>query len=240
MHAQVAKEGNLDAPVCTDCHGSHFVKEPDQPRSLISSTCGNCHNKILDEYKSSIHGGALLEQDNPDVPVCTDCHGVHNIQDARTAQFRIESPDLCASCHADAQLMEKYGLSADVYDLYEFSWHGVDVSVYKAIWPTIWHESAVCTDCHGVHNIHGMENPDSTVHPTNILSTCQQCHPNASSNWTDAWVGHNKINAERTPYLFYIDTFYSSFTPIILVFSFAYVMLQIIHNLLKRVRRNLP
>jgi len=38
MHAQVAEEGNLDAPVCTDCHGAHFVRPPDEPRSLIAAT----------------------------------------------------------------------------------------------------------------------------------------------------------------------------------------------------------
>jgi predicted CXXCH cytochrome family protein len=239
MHAHVAEAGDLNAPVCTDCHGAHDVKPPDEPRALISETCGQCHTAIFENYKDSIHGGALIREDNPDVPVCTDCHGVHNIQDPRTAQFRVETPDLCAGCHADQELMSKYGLSADVYSLYETSWHGVDVSVYKANWPTIWHESAVCTDCHGVHDIRTTGDPDSRVNPENLLTTCQQCHPDAGPNWTSAWTGHNRISLERTPYLYYVDVFYSSFTTFVLWACVIYVILQIVRATVERVRRSL-
>jgi len=81
MHGQIAAKGNLDAPICTDCHGTHDIRPPDQPRSLISGTCGQCHTTIVDNYKDSVHGAALIMEDNQDVPVCTDCHGVHNIHD---------------------------------------------------------------------------------------------------------------------------------------------------------------
>jgi predicted CXXCH cytochrome family protein len=194
----------------------------------------------LQEYKISVHGGALIQEDNPDVPVCTDCHGVHNIQDPRTSQFRVETPDLCAGCHADAELMSKYGLPADVYSLYETSWHGVDVSVYKANWPTIWHESAVCTDCHGVHSIYKTDDPASTVNPENLLATCQKCHAEAGPNWTGAWTGHNRISLERTPALYYVDQFYSDFARFVLWACLLYVLLQIIHAIVERVQRSLP
>jgi predicted CXXCH cytochrome family protein len=239
MHAKVAEAGNLAAPICTDCHGAHNVQPPDKPRSLISTTCGQCHDQIFAEYKGSVHGYALIEENNTDVPVCTDCHGVHNIQDPRTAQFRIDTPDLCASCHANQELMSKYGLSADVYSLYKTSWHGVDISVYKANWPTIWHESAVCTDCHGTHHILPPSDPASSVSPSNLLATCQKCHPGAGPNWTGAWTGHNKISFERTPFLFYVNAFYSSFTPFILWLCGIYVALQIIRATADRVRRSL-
>lgn len=239
MHAQVAAEGLLDAPICTDCHGAHDVRPPDEPRALISDTCGQCHVDISEDYETSVHGGALIDQDNPDVPVCTDCHGVHDIQDPRTAQFRVESPELCAGCHADQNLMDKYGLSADVYNIYNLSWHGVDVSVYKANWPTIWHESAVCTDCHGVHNILRTDNLASTVNPKNLLSTCQKCHSTAGPNWTGAWTGHNEISLERTPFVFYTDIFYQSFAPVVLWLSIIYVVLQIIRSTVDRARRSL-
>jgi hypothetical protein len=240
IHDQVALEGNLDAPVCTDCHGAHNVQPPAEPRAKISETCGHCHTQIFQEYASSIHGSALIQENNPDVPVCTDCHGVHNIHDPRTAQFRVETPDLCASCHANQDLMDKYGLSADVYNLYRTSWHGVDITVYEAKWPTIWHTSAICTDCHGVHNILPPQDPGSTVNPKNLLATCQQCHPNAGPNWTSAWTGHNKISLQSTPFLFYVDAFYSSLTPTVLWLCVIYVVLQIIHSIVERVRSSLP
>jgi predicted CXXCH cytochrome family protein len=206
---------------------------------LISTTCSQCHSEIYTQYESSIHGSALIDENNPDVPVCTDCHGVHNIQDPRTEQFRIDSPELCAGCHADPELMAKYDLPSDVYDLYELSWHGVDVSVYKARWPTIWHDSAVCTDCHGIHDILDADNPQSKVHPDNLLATCQKCHPDAGPNWTGAWTGHNKISLERTPWLFYIDFFYASFIPIVLWAAGIYVFLQILRAVVDRVKRSL-
>lgn len=239
MHAEAARAGNLNAPICTDCHGAHNVRPPDQPRAHISEICGQCHTQIFEQYKGSVHGSALIEENNPDVPVCTDCHGVHNIHDPRTAQFRVESPELCAGCHANAELMSKYGLSADVYDLYELSWHGVDVAVFQARWPNLWHNSAVCTDCHGVHDILKTDNPQSRVNSANLLATCQQCHPDAGPNWVGAWTGHYKISLQRTPFVFYTEAFYSSFTPFVLWISGIYVFLQIIRATVARVRRSL-
>jgi len=239
MHAKAAEQGNLEAPICTDCHGAHDVQKPNQPRSLISTTCRQCHEEIYTEYKDSIHGGALIQEDNPDVPVCTDCHGVHNIQDPRTEQFRVHQPDLCAHCHANAELMSKYNLPANVYSLYKLSWHGVDVAVYKARWPTIWHDTAVCSDCHGVHNIRKTTDPASSVHSQNLLGTCQKCHPTAGPNWVGAWTGHHEVSLDRTPFVFYTRVFYSSFTPFVLWLSVLYVVLQIIRSVAQQVRRSL-
>lgn len=239
MHAKVAEAGNLDAPVCTDCHGAHDIQKPDEPRARVSATCGKCHIEVFDTYKNSVHGNALIQEDNPDVPVCTDCHGVHNIQDPRLDQFRVDEPDLCAGCHSNPQLMSKYGLTSDVYNLYKTSWHGVDVSVYKAKWTNLWHNSAVCSDCHGIHNILKTDDPASQVNPANLLATCQKCHPQASKNFTGAWTGHYQVSLARTPFVFYTEAFYSSFTPFVLWISALYVVLQIIRLLVARVRRTL-
>jgi predicted CXXCH cytochrome family protein len=239
MHGQVAEAGNQEAPICTDCHGAHDVKDPTQPRKLVSETCGNCHTEIYTAYKQSVHGKAVIEENNTDVPVCTDCHGVHNIHDPRTEQFRIQTPELCAGCHANQELMDKYGLSSDVYSIYKLSWHGIDVSVFKARWPTIWHDSAVCTDCHGIHNILPSKDPASSVNPNHLLATCQKCHPTAGPNWTGAWTGHNQISLERTPFVYYVNSFYKLFSPVVLGFSILYVILQILRSTIERVRRSL-
>jgi predicted CXXCH cytochrome family protein len=215
------------------------VEKPDQPRTRVSETCGRCHTNIFAEYKNSVHGGALIEENNPDVPVCTDCHGVHNIQDPRTEQFRIAEPDLCAGCHANQDLMAKYNLTPEVYALYQISWHGVDVKVFKSRWPTIWHDSAVCSDCHGVHNIRKTGDPASSVNSENLLGTCQKCHPAAGQNWVGAWTGHHEVSLDRTPFLFYTQAFYTSFTPLVLWLSILYVGLQFIHSMVDRVRRSL-
>jgi predicted CXXCH cytochrome family protein len=239
IHAQMAASDKQNTPICTDCHGIHDIRPPDQPRAHISETCGQCHPAVVDQYKQSVHGAALLEENNQDVPVCTDCHGVHNIQDPRTAQFRVKEPELCAGCHADPQLMGKYNLPANVYDIYKTSWHGVDLSVYKARWPTIWHDSAVCSDCHGVHDIRKTDDPASHVNSANLLATCQKCHPKAGPNWTSAWTGHNEVSLKRTPSLYYTKVFYTYLVPVILWMCMIYVALQVIRATVDRVRRNL-
>ncbi|MCB0067891.1 MAG: cytochrome c3 family protein, partial [Caldilineaceae bacterium] len=118
IHAQHIVEGNLEAATCEDCHGNHAIQNPDEPRERVSQTCGNCHSTINEQYGGSVHGAALLGEDNPDVPICTDCHGVHNIPDPTTAEFRLSSPYMCGRCHADQELMDKYGISTDVFDTY--------------------------------------------------------------------------------------------------------------------------
>jgi predicted CXXCH cytochrome family protein len=240
IHQQMIEAGNLNAPVCADCHGAHNIQFPDEPRATISNTCGTCHTEINAAYRESIHGKALIDEDNQDVPVCTDCHGVHNIQDPRTDAFRVQEPDLCAGCHANPELMGKYGISPDVYGLYNLSWHGVDVSVYKARWPNVWHESAVCSDCHGVHDIHPTDDPSSKVNVQNRLATCQQCHPGVGPNWLSAWVGHNRIDPQQTPALYYTEVFYGGLAPAVLWVSLGYVLLQALHALIERIRRSLP
>mgnify|MGYP001088462862 CR=1 FL=1 len=96
MHFRAAESGNLAAPICTDCHGAHDVGDPDEPRAKVSTMCSSCHAEIYAAYQTSIHGKALIEDNNTDVPVCTDCHGVHRMPDPRTEQFRIASPEQIA------------------------------------------------------------------------------------------------------------------------------------------------
>jgi cytochrome b subunit of formate dehydrogenase len=46
-------------------------------------------------------------------------------------------------------------------------------------------EAARCSDCHGAHKILRVDNPDSKVGIKNIVNTCAQCHPNATSEFTN-------------------------------------------------------
>ncbi|MDP2952719.1 MAG: cytochrome c3 family protein, partial [Chloroflexota bacterium] len=91
VHFEMLSKGDPQAPLCTDCHGAHNVSLPSQPRAKISQTCSRCHDAVYKRYAGSVHGRALIEENNLDVPVCTDCHRSHNIEDPRTAAFRLES-----------------------------------------------------------------------------------------------------------------------------------------------------
>ena len=92
VHDQALAAGNLEAAVCTDCHGAHDISPPDEPRSKIPQTCEKCHSQIYDVYEGSVHGEALIGEGNPDVPSCIDCHGVHNVEGPSSGSFHLFSP----------------------------------------------------------------------------------------------------------------------------------------------------
>ncbi len=213
VHAAAMQAGNENAPVCVDCHGFHDVTPPNQPRSKIPNTCGTCHTDVFNQYKDSVHGAALLEDSNPDVPTCIDCHGVHNIQDPTTNHFRLFSPQLCAKCHANKALMDKYGISTDVFNTYVSDFHGTTVTLFEKKSPDAAVNKAVCYDCHGVHNIRRPSDPLSTVYKDNLLTTCQKCHPDATANFPTAWLGHYEPDPQRYPLVYYVNLFYKYFIP---------------------------
>ncbi|MEW5986759.1 MAG: cytochrome c3 family protein [Chloroflexota bacterium] len=229
-HGKALDEGNMEAAVCTDCHGAHDTPPPAEPRERISHTCQKCHSTIFDEYATSVHGEALLSESNPDVPTCIECHGVHNISDPTTNLFRIRSPQLCAGCHADGELMAEYEISTDVFETYVDDFHGTTVTLFEQQDPTVETNKAVCYDCHGVHNIHQPDDPQAGI-KANLLATCQQCHPDASENFPDAWTSHFRPSLEHNPLVFLVDQFYVVFVPSVVGFLTLLVLTDVYRRL---------
>ncbi|MFZ0546109.1 MAG: cytochrome c3 family protein [Candidatus Promineifilaceae bacterium] len=213
VHGQALENGNKNAAVCTDCHGSHNIPVPNEPRERISHTCQQCHSTIFDDYAQSVHGEALLEEGNPDVPTCIDCHGVHNLKDPTTAQFRVNSPKLCATCHANKELMEKYDISTQVFETYVADFHGTTVTLFEHQSPDVETNKAVCFDCHGIHDIKRPDDPHNGI-KANLLETCQQCHPNATANFSDAWTSHYVPSLQHNPLVFLVNWFYRIIIPL--------------------------
>lgn len=214
VHGAALEAGNLDAAMCTDCHGAHDTPTPDEPRERISYTCQQCHSTIFDTYAQSVHGEALLAESNPDVPTCIECHGVHNIADPTTDLARIRSPQLCATCHADEELMAQYDISTDVFETYVDDFHGQTIALFEDHPdPTVEPNKAVCYDCHGVHDIRPVDDPENGI-KVNLLETCRQCHPDATANFPDAWTSHFRPSLQNNPLVFLVDTFYAIVIPI--------------------------
>ena len=90
--SQLAQQGNRQAALCVDCHGSHAIGRPGEPRTRVSDTCSNCHKKVFDVYGGSVHGKAVT-QGNPDVPVCTDCHRAHDVADPRAGALSLRTAE---------------------------------------------------------------------------------------------------------------------------------------------------
>lgn len=236
VHAQMIASGNDAAPGCTDCHGVHNISQPDSTVQTRSQMCASCHQDTYGEYAASVHGKALFDESNSDVPDCVTCHGVHNMPDPRTAEFHVESPDLCAKCHADQSLMAKYGLSSRVVATYREEFHGVTTELYKTRYPTVWCYKAVCTDCHGVHGIAPSEDTTSAVHKENLPETCGKCHPGATANFAGAWIGHYEPSPTSSPLVYYVNLFYQILIPLLVLALAGFIALEIFRRAINRVR----
>lgn len=234
IHAELVAAGNWNAAICTDCHRAHDTQPPDEPRTLIPQTCSQCHSFIYNEYLDSVHGSALVGEGNPDVPTCIDCHGVHNQEDPRTAEFRINSPQLCATCHADEALMSKYDISTHVFDTYVSDFHGTTVTLFQRQSPDMPTNKPVCYDCHGVHNMKSPDDPHSQVYKENILVTCQKCHPDANENFSATWLGHYEPDINKYPIVYFVDLFYKIFIPALIGFMAVFVVLDAGSSAFKR------
>jgi len=237
VHEQALENGNKNAALCVDCHGYHDVTDPAEPRSKIPQTCERCHSQIYAEYADSVHGEALLDEGNPDVPTCIDCHGVHNVSGPSNSDFRLFSPQLCAECHADEDLMGKYGISTNVFDSYVSDFHGTTV-IFDQEFPGQETNKPVCIDCHGVHNMKQVDQAESQVMRENLLTTCQRCHPDATPNFTSAWLGHYEPSLERFPAVYLVDLFYKIFIPAVLGFMVLFVFGDATRRLINRRREN--
>ena len=227
VHSSALASGMLEAAQCTDCHSAHAVKRlKDQntgqllpeTRTWIPLTCEKCHSAIYEKYKTSVHGAALTNGNNPDVPTCIDCHGVHSIEDPTTSAFRLASPQVCAKCHTDPNRMDKYGISTQVLNTYVSDFHGTTVTIFSKTSPDSVTNKPVCYDCHGVHDIVKVDDPQRGLSiKTNLLKTCQKCHPNANINFPDAWLSHYIPSANEYPVVYYINLFYTFLIPGVLI-----------------------
>ncbi len=227
VHYRVLARGDLRAPLCVDCHGAHDVTDPDLPRSRISRTCATCHGEVYQRYAGSVHGKALLQEGNVDVPVCTDCHRSHDIEDPRTASFRLKTPELCATCHTNGELMRRYGLSTNVLQTYLKDFHGMTASFYRREQITPAAFTAVCTDCHGVHEILPVKDPRSAVMKANLVRVCRKCHPEATENFPAAWLSHYEPSPEKAPLVYYTKLFYQFFIPFVVLGLVLQILLHL-------------
>ena len=136
--------------------------------------CGVCHSDIRVQFDRGIHKAEGI--------ACVSCHGgdpnATTVATAHRPPFggvpkRRDIPALCASCHADVSRMRPYNLPSDQYVLYQTSQHGIRLAKGDE-------HVAVCTDCHGVHEIRPPSDPKSSVFARNIPSTCGKCHGDAA------------------------------------------------------------
>jgi ElaB/YqjD/DUF883 family membrane-anchored ribosome-binding protein len=159
------------APSCVSCHGVHGIRPAKDPQSKVyvqrvPETCGACHadpkimagftradgsplpTNQLAEYRTSVHGRALLERGSLGAPACNTCHGNHAASPPGLAQVS-QSCNLCHSANAS---------------LFDGSKHKHAFEQHK--WPE-------CGECHGNHNI--AKTHDAML-ATGQGQLCGDCH----------------------------------------------------------------
>lgn len=122
IHGQAFRKGDQNAPVCTSCHGEHYILSHKDKGSLVAKaaiakfTCVQCHNSQrfineyqvsrdkLGSYKKSYHG---LAAETGDITAanCVSCHGTHNIYPTTDKRSLVHKENLlktCQSCHKKA------------------------------------------------------------------------------------------------------------------------------------------
>jgi len=220
VHGQARKAGNEGAPDCALCHGSaHELIAPKSQafRMAVPDTCGMCHSEVVEQYRASVHGQALAKGITQ-TPLCTDCHGEHNIIKHSSEASPVNQAhirDTCGSCHGNVRLTRRFGMPADRLVSFDSSFHGLAA---KAGSQTV----ANCASCHGVHNILASSDPKSTIYAKNLPKTCGQCHPGAGARFAISQV-HIPEGTTEPAALRWVREFYLFVIPVT-------IGLMLLHN----------
>ncbi len=180
--------------LCHECHGGDpssldqeismspragFVGKP--TKKELTFLCGDCHSDRkrmkpfgipthqLEDYRTSRHGIALLQRNDPNAATCVDCHGTHSIflsDNPESMVFPTNLPHTCAECHSDAEMMDQYDLPSSTFEEYSQGIHGVFLMEKND------RSAPTCARCHGNH---GALPPGVTE----VEHVCGQCHVTA-------------------------------------------------------------
>lgn len=186
VHGRASQGGVYAAATCNDCHSTdgsaHKILPPGDVNSSINhfniaKTCGKCHQYIAQDYHEGIHG-QLTERGQVESPICTTCHGEHNILPTADPRSPVSPNRLaeatCSPCHESAMLNDKYELPTGRLQSFQDSYHGLKSKAGDA---TV----ANCASCHGAHRILPASDPTSTINPANLQHTCGGCHPSITA-----------------------------------------------------------
>lgn len=165
--------------LCTSCHND--ISEVPHEVPLQAVSCGQCHRIETEVYLQSDHGKAT-RMGNSEAATCRDCHGdphqLLNSRDPASRVHRMNIPKTCGTCHQDTTGMEKFHLNQDKpIETYGQSVHGLALEKGMI-------SAAVCTDCHGSHDLHRSTNPESKLHWQKIPTTCGRCHENIRTTYS--------------------------------------------------------
>jgi cytochrome b subunit of formate dehydrogenase len=154
---------------CVDCHKDQNSPTHDKPPAKVA--CADCHAAAQQAYAHSMH--AKPAGNAPAAATCVDCHGPpHGILapgHPKSPVNHANIPATCGRCHGQKFLMESHGESTQPFISYQASVHGRAVANGSL-------KAAVCTDCHGDHEILSANQAASPIYKFNVPATCGKCH----------------------------------------------------------------
>ena len=174
IHGQAFKRNAPYAPSCSECHGTHEILSPKDPKSgtykmNIPYLCGGCHREgapvarvydigehnIIENYSESIHGEGLFKKGLIVTAACADCHSAHLVlphTEPRASTSVRNIASTCMKCHSRIE---------DVHA--------------KVIRGELWEKAPgaipACTDCHLPHKAR-----KESVALTISDRDCLKCH----------------------------------------------------------------
>ena len=165
---------------CVDCH-TDIKAFPHDPTPVMP-VCATCHADEQTAYDHGVHA-AGAKAGNTHVAKCQDCHGsVHEIlpsSDPKSKVARANIPQTCGNCHGQKFVMASGGISSAPFTSYQESVHGKAVAAGSD-------KAAVCTDCHGEHDILSAVDPKSPINKYNVPNTCAKCHNNVKQEYVQS------------------------------------------------------
>jgi len=166
-HFGKSAHGSLD---CASCHSD--VTSAPHETAPARVDCSKCHADAQQAYEHGLHASAIRNGNNK-AATCNDCHGeVHEILPSTDPTSKTNHANIaatCGACHGQKFVMEGSGISNRPFLSYQESVHGRAVAAGNA-------KAAVCTDCHGTHDIRPPSEPQSSIFKANVPKTCGQCH----------------------------------------------------------------
>jgi hypothetical protein len=114
IHGAISTKGDMNLPICTDCHTEHGIRKIADPSSTvyaanIVSMCVKCHGDFaimkqygmkteeVETYYETFHGVAV-KLGEMNIAHCASCHGYHAIKPQKDATSSINPANLPRTC----------------------------------------------------------------------------------------------------------------------------------------------
>ena len=184
LHGQKFKKGDSRVATCISCHTGHAILSAKDTRSSVHplkvpATCDHCHGDAdymkpygiptdqYEAYAASVHGVALLENQDTGSPACNDCHGNHGAMPPGITSIA----HVCGLCHVNNM---QYFSKSKMGRIFEEQ------------------ELHACEECHGNHRV--LKTSDDMV-GTGEKSVCLECHAEGDAGFQVAAQLHAELDS---------------------------------------------